>query len=478
MKEKKLYNIAFMGDKDHGCDIISTLESWGGSNYYLRTGSDPEYAYFINDLGTIDFIHNSALLSEVMKNFYFLFWHDYNIECQLKVGESINYGGQDYDVDSILFDANNRCIVYKLKSFGIGVEYITNNELIPVEEFPTEEENNMKRKLAIKGHPTRGKEVIKLLEMMGGNTFNSCMKIAYSNRVYYIGNNNAITWDYIGPEEIDKYEIFTLEEFLEKYPFKIGDKVFDIIDGDPGIIRTMKWDEDVSDMKYNVVFDNGDMGWYTNDTIEFFKINKNETLEETQSNQNNDKVVNNLRNMKDLKESITPSPDITAKVIDKNNCDIKCPDGYEFYDENGNLIGTKVMMRPKKPKYPKTYVECCKVLGISYRKQLSYTNTDVERGNIYLTKEKHLLDVFMNLRICRNAYWKIAGEEMGLDNSWESPLPSLFETVHCIRRKNNKIIKGSYRGGKSEILEFPTEEMRDAFYENFKDLIEQCKELL
>ena len=128
MKEKKLYKIAFMGDKDHGRDIISTLESWGGSNYYLRIGNDPEYVYFINDLGTIDFIHNSALLAEEMKNFYFLFWHDYNIECHLKVGESINYGGQDYDVDSILFDANNRCIVYKLKSFGIGVEYITNNE--------------------------------------------------------------------------------------------------------------------------------------------------------------------------------------------------------------------------------------------------------------------------------------------------------------------------------------------------------------
>ena len=61
MKEKNLYKIAFMGDKDHGCDIISTLESWGGSNHYLRTGSDPEYAYFINDLGMIDFIHNSSL---------------------------------------------------------------------------------------------------------------------------------------------------------------------------------------------------------------------------------------------------------------------------------------------------------------------------------------------------------------------------------------------------------------------------------
>jgi hypothetical protein len=31
---------------------------------------------------------------------------------------------------------------------------------------------------------------------------------------------------------------------------------------------------------------------------------------------------------------------------------------------------------------------------------------------------------------------------------------------------------------KNHILVFPTAEMRDAFYENFKDLIESCKELL
>ena len=29
-----------------------------------------------------------------------------------------------------------------------------------------------------------------------------------------------------------------------------------------------------------------------------------------------------------------------------------------------------------------------------------------------------------------------------------------------------------------QILTFPTKDMQDAFYENFKDLIEQCKELL
>jgi hypothetical protein len=64
------------------------------------------------------------------------------------------------------------------------------------------------------------------------------------------------------------------------------------------------------------------------------------------------------------KETITPSPDITANITDKNNCDIACPDGYEFYDENGNLIGNKVMMRPKKPKYPTTYEECIALMQL------------------------------------------------------------------------------------------------------------------
>ena len=41
----------------------------------------------------------------------------------------------------------------------------------------------------------------------------------------------------------------------------------------------------------------------------------------------------------------------------------------------------------------------------------------------------------------------------------------------------NTIGKGKWYTD-NKILAFPTEEMRDAFYENFKDLIEQCKELL
>jgi hypothetical protein len=40
------------------------------------------------------------------------------------------------------------------------------------------------------------------------------------------------------------------------------------------------------------------------------------------------------------------------------------------------------------------------------------------------------------------------------------------------------IEKGNQRHPNNHILIFPTPEMRDAFYENFKKEIEECKELL
>ena len=461
MKEKKLYKIAFMGDKDHGCDIISTLESWGGSNYYTRTGSDPEYVYFINDLGTIDFIHNSALLSEEMKNFYFLFWHDYIVECQLKVGESINYGGQDYNVDSILFDANNRRIVYKLKSFGIGVEYITNNELTPTEEYQTEEKNNeylcknnMKRKLAIRGHATRGKEVIELLEMMGGK--NNCVCPADNlGLCYLIDDEFDICAHYFGYDDYEDGElnIFTLEEFLKKYPYKVGDKVVYEDDNDIVVISEIMWDDTVGDIFYNVKrIDEDDCFLCPPELLKPYK--------ETNMNENKFSTANEL-----------PTFEPMFKLNDE--IEYKIPDGYEITEVSKN----KVFIKPIKSKYPTTYEDCCKVLGISYRAQLSYTYPDVERGNIYLTKEKHLLDAFMKLRICRNAYWKIAGEQMGLGKPWEPDWKHGKDKFYCICTTEGEIVLGEWYID-NKVLAFPTEKMRDAFYENFKDLIEQCKELL
>lgn len=79
--------------------------------------------------------------------------------------------------------------------------------------------------LAIQGHPKRGSKVIEILEMLGGNNIynlsgNSC-------NIYYIieGFEREIR---IRESIFDNENIclFTLEEFEEKFPYKIGDKVW------------------------------------------------------------------------------------------------------------------------------------------------------------------------------------------------------------------------------------------------------------
>ena len=101
---------------------------------------------------------------------------------------------------------------------------------------------NMGKKLAIKGHSTRGKEVIELLEMLGGVNADS-HKGNFPDEwksSYYIYRDNTIQF---GRDEFLlklKFVIFTLEEFLEKYPYKVGDIVKTGKD-EEGVIKQMRW---------------------------------------------------------------------------------------------------------------------------------------------------------------------------------------------------------------------------------------------
>ena len=148
---------------------------------------------------------------------------------------------------------------------------------------------------------------------------------------------------------------------------------------------------------------------------------------------------------------------------------LPCPNGYIFKDENGNIINaTKIVLEKKKKEYPKTYGECCRIMDIDTSFLLTSYDIDFWKG--------HLLTSLQKLLICRNAYWKIAGAEMGLGKPWEPNDSSGYCTYAILRHTGH--IRKSRPYADSELLEFPTEEMRDAFYENFKELIEQCKELL
>lgn len=105
-------------------------------------------------------------------------------------------------------------------------------------------------KLAIKGHKERGKEVIKLLEMLGGKNL-----IGYlgdvSDYYYFINKGGIIN----NKHKVEYYYVYTLEEFEELYPFKVGEKVL-YLNGRKewleGIINQMHWDETNSTLYYYV----------------------------------------------------------------------------------------------------------------------------------------------------------------------------------------------------------------------------------
>ena len=79
-------------------------------------------------------------------------------------------------------------------------------------------------KLAIKGHETRGKEVIKLLEMLGGKQ--GILPVKGNNpEKYYLIMDELIQASPFTIRIKENTMVYTLEEFEELYPCKVGDKV-------------------------------------------------------------------------------------------------------------------------------------------------------------------------------------------------------------------------------------------------------------
>lgn len=138
----------------------------------------------------------------------------------------------------------------------------------------------------------------------------------------------------------------------------------------------------------------------------------------------------------------------------------KVPNGYEL-QKDGYFSWVE-----KKKEYPKTYKECCEILDVPT--VLGFTGmTD---------GEVDLFGAFISLKRCRDAYWKIAGEEMGLGKPWEPDWENQ-EPKYCIFFSYNSVEFDDYNH-RHHFLAFPTPEMRDAFYENFDPDIDFCKEFL
>ena len=151
---------------------------------------------------------------------------------------------------------------------------------------------------------------------------------------------------------------------------------------------------------------------------------------------------------------------ISFDIAQKDRYELDLQGKFEVVLREGKYYVERI-----KPTYPKDYVECCECLK---------HNPFINNVSSY---KRDTIEALQTLITCRDAYWKIAGKEMGLDKPWKPDWSNDDETKFCIYTTQNMISLDIF-GVDNRILAFPTEEMRDTFFENFKDLIEQCKELL
>lgn len=345
--------------------------------------------------------------------------------------------------------------------------------------------------LAIKGHRTQGVEVIKLLETLGGKNNNH--HFGYNDSwVYYIDKEGYITLDF----DVSRFSVFTLEEFLEKFPYKVGDKVRTVY-GRIGIINQPIWSDRDNCIRYELEAD----------TDSFYSVNelqpyKEETMEDKGNISDGYHTFNELyeyrllynasmfnelakQGLYDVHKSKLHS-DGTISFGDENWFIVQAelPTGqisnhYEIKDWNLFQVPVKEKANPydghspqdvanrlrefltPKPKYPNTYEECCKVLLLNPEKA-TYSVCGLEY-------KRHLIVNFQRLIICRDAYWKVAG-------NWKPNFEN-YDEKFVIAYYYGKI-HASVATNYNRVLAFPTKEMHDVFYENFKELIEGCKELL
>lgn len=365
--------------------------------------------------------------------------------------------------------------------------------------------------LAIKGHPTRGKEIIEILEMLGGiNKYN----LRGDTDEWFILNGTQIQRSGRLFDGIS----FTLEQLKEKYPYKVGDRVSYRADKllETQVITNMRWDSNydcvlyyldnfniikVEDILYKIGSpedniptiqdkstvetmkeDKGNIsdGYHTFNELYEYRLLYNASMFNELAKQKLYDVHKSKRHSGGeecfgggwfIVQAQLPTGQISNHYEMKDWDLFQIPEKekanpYDGHTPQDVVKRLREFLTPKS-QYPKTYKECCKILGIE------------DRENGYCGYEYELLGEFQKLYICRNAYWKIAGEQMGLGKPWKPDFTNNDEERYGIYTLANKVERDFCGvGDVNMILSFPTEEMRDKFYNNFKDLINEVKELL
>ena len=302
-------------------------------------------------------------------------------------------------------------------------------------------------KIAIQGDPAKGVSVIDALVALGGENEKDVIA-STKHACYFIDHDGKIRSRLL--ENIPEgFKLYTLDQWEKQIAgkIKVGDVFYSkylkenvlvkgICNGGFYLVESNKdgtsWKVDSDDLE--VVKDKPAV-----DAKEVQKV-----LEEINDMEKNELLLGMVKTAKG--QELIPHKD------------------YEIKQDNEKFYLVK-----KKKEYPKTYEECYRIMDIDTGFLFTSYNLDFWKG--------HLLTSFQKLLICRNAYWKLYGEEMGLGKPWEPDWTDLDQWKYCIWVDVGEFITMTNVRGQ-HILAFPTEEMRDAFKENFDPDIEICKEFL
>lgn len=269
-------------------------------------------------------------------------------------------------------------------------------------------------KKAIQGHPTRGEEIIQLLESFGGkNRWH--FKGTDNHRAFYIDKGGDI---YCFP--LDTYTghrtIYTLECFKKLFPFKIGDKITN------GCEEYLIIDMDLSacDLNYKVRTSLGSVFWV----------------------RTCDLTAHHYKQVEEMKKER-----YITLAFDK---------AKEWYKKGGELkeVALQAFSEEEltKPDLPKSWEEFCRKYKTSCL-STRYANIPLK------------YDALIKLEQLRDC-WR---------QGWE-PIWDCSEKW-CIRLWGNELSVG-IATNISRFLTFPTKEMAEEFLKCFKDLIEKAGDLI
>ena len=286
-------------------------------------------------------------------------------------------------------------------------------------------------KIAIQGHPTRGKEVIQILESLGGK--NNALFIGVMNFWYYIDSDGHIRNDYEFVLTRAGFKTYTLEEFEKEFPFKPGDTVIDK-DGDEGCIAHLC---NINGCVYYSVKYN-----YNQFTVQLPKSLK-----------------------------------LKKKEMNTRNITLTLDKAKEWYKKGGELkeIALQAFTEKELNPLPRSWEEFCKnypikpeEICINVYSKFIFSNVGDRNSthdkNIYPSRksaEAHLAMIQLEqLRDCWRQGWK----------------PTPEKAVYAIKVCNGKLDVFHYFT--REFLSFPTREMAEEFLKCFRDLIEKAGDLI